>query len=71
MTFQYVRFLSRTVAGLYSGQYQRHDHDDWRIYGRFDLSGALNEAQRFGGNRSLPTSLCGEWPALSGFERFE
>ncbi len=24
-----------------------------------------------GGNRSLPTSLCGEWPALSGFERFE
>ena len=24
-----------------------------------------------GGNCSLPTSLCGEWPALSGFERFE
>ena len=28
-------------------------------------------AYYLGGNRSLPTSLCGEWPALSGFERFE
>ena len=47
-----------------------------RVEARQPLAvGALFDGNRIrmqrGGNRSLPTSLCGEWPALSGFERFE
>ena len=55
----------------------RAEDADWTI--RFNTFNDIGisfpngdgEAIGIGGNRSLPTSLCGEWPALSGFERFE